>query len=342
MKNSTSTPSPGSKKPSACEIREDPVSGTRVIIAESRAARPQWTQGNPPAEAAPLCPFCPGQEHLTPPGREYFPDDQQAWQVRVVPNLYPAVEWPAPQRNCGYQPGADPASGTHEVIIETPEHVETMTRLSQAQVEKICWVYRDRLQQCRHDPRVRAALLFKNVGLAAGASLPHLHSQIMALPQVPTSLENELRQCRQHWQTHGTCLFCDLLRNCPRSSPRHVYQGEHLVACTPFAPRFAYETWILPRDHHSAFDTTHDGLLIELASLLPRLLLALETIHPQVSYNYYLHSAPFDRNCHHYYHWHIEVFPRTHYWAGFEMGSGCIVNPVSPETAARDLRQQLS
>lgn len=324
-------------------------------MAESRSARPQlvWhptaSTAPPYGSGDPTCPFCHGQEHATPDGIEYFASADFGWQVRVVPNLYPTVilkdtpdsEASGPERESAAMSsdGSPAAEGIHEVVIECPEHADDADGpLPTEQLAKVCQVYRARLRSHRTNSRLKAALVFKNAGYEAGASIPHPHSQVLAMSFTPPYLRNEVNQSRHKWKQHGECVYCRLVQECLAGSPRTVAIGEHMVAICPFAPRFAYETWLLPRFHRAAFEDESNHVLDELAYLLHQLIAALQATHPQCSYNYYIHSAPFDTNCEAYYHWHVEVFPRTHRWAGFELGAGCIVNPTSPEFAASLLR----
>jgi UDPglucose--hexose-1-phosphate uridylyltransferase len=274
-----------------------------------------------------------------------------------VPNLYPVVVSDGPVEPLTLQQHAastnnDPlqAWGEHEVIIESPDHVGSLTELSTDQMERVCLVYRDRLLRLRHDPRWISALLFKNVGRAAGASVHHTHSQLIALPLVVPAVARELQLgnlTEKKFDTRGgperdpatpSCRVCAMVDDSLENPVRTVAVGEHLVAVTPFAPRFAYEVWIVPRQHQSAFELSSDALLKELASLLPTLLRAYEHACPSLNYNFYIHSAPFRPDRYDHYHWHLQLFPRTHLWAGFEIGSDLVVNPVSPESAAMILR----
>jgi len=354
-KNFINKPLHEPKKLSASELRYDPRSGAWVAIAESRAARPQWVSAPSPqnytlappqnfhAIGAP-CPFCRGNEGETPAGIEFFPTADSPWQVRVVPNLYPSVFWHAPTETVAAttiptMACAVPAEGVHEVVIECPEHADDTTGpLPVEQLERVIRTYRHRLLSHRNDPRLKCAIVFKNAGYEAGASLPHPHSQIVGLPHVPPHLSHELDLARRIWQSQTHCTYCELVEESQTLPERTVCVTEHLVAVCPYAPRFAYETWLLPRTHRANFEDETDDVLDDLAQVLHRVLTALKTVHPNNNYNYYIHSAPFDTTCCPYYHWHLEVFPRTHRWAGFELGTGCIVNPTSPESAARTLR----
>ena len=306
----------------------------------------------PDGSGGPNCPFCRGQEHATPDGVEYFPTADFAWQVRVVPNLYPTVTLentldsePSSSEHISDDSSPDPldaAEGIHEVVIECPEHADDADGpLPVEQLAKVLQVYQDRLRYHRTNSRLKSALIFKNAGYEAGASIAHPHSQVLAMSFTPPYLRNEVEQSRRAWEQHGHCVYCRMIQECLAGSPRTVSIGEHIVALCPFAPRFAYETWLLPRFHCAPFEDESIHVLDELASVLHQLIAALQSLHPQTSYNYYIHSAPFDTNCEAYYHWHVEVFPRTHRWAGFEIGAGCIVNPTSPEFAGSQLRSYI-
>lgn len=307
------------------------------MIAETRALRPVDLRSSDNSERRPeACPFCPGHEDATPPSVDTVETDR-GWQVRVVPNLYPAVE-----PNLSGQTARHPALGRHEVIIESPRHICSMSEQSADEIAHTLTIYRRRMCALRDEGRWKSVLIFKNVGAAAGASLEHVHSQLLALPMVPSDLAIEVNRCARYYAQKRTCLFCVLLaRQFSRRTRLVLFDGQVSAIC-PYASRFAYETWFLPRKHASSFEAASDETLASVAWMLRSWVRSLERIIPQVSYNYYIHSAPFDTDCHDHYHWHIEAFPRIQRLAGFECGSGCFINSVGPDAAADRLRTELS
>jgi UDPglucose--hexose-1-phosphate uridylyltransferase len=320
----------GAVAPLEPEYRRDPVTGRWVVVAPERSLRPMSLAGAQPphranGEGRP-CPFCPGQEHDTP--HEVYAlreagtaPDARGWRLRVVPNKFPAVRVHSP------------AYGVHEVVIETPDHVSNPTALSDEQFRDVLCAYRERLLAHAADPRLAYAMVFKNVGAEAGASLGHSHSQIVGTPFVPDLIATELAGAKAYHDEHGRCVFCDLHRD---AGERVVAESEHFVAFAPFAPRFAYELWVIPKEHASRYESLTDAL--ELAQLLKRVLRSLDAVLAEPAYNLYLHAAPLRSPELPHFHWHIEIMPRISRPAGFEWGAGCFVIDTSPERAAAELR----
>lgn len=328
------------------ELRRDAISDRWVIVAENRADRPDDYAGF----ASPhRCPFCKGHEDDTPHAiATYYSPGKHApadWQVRVVPNKYPAVS-PAgtngktrPQVNgLSYLHMAQEGTGVHEVVIESPEHVLSLSDLSLQQAGLVFVSYRDRLADLRRDPGLAYALIFKNVGAAGGASLEHVHSQLIATAFVPTEVRRELAAAEQFFQRKGQCCFCALLQEELAAGLRVVAESPQFVAVCPFAGRFPYETWVLPRQHQSRFDESTEAELAELSRLMHDLVGRIERALGRCAYNYLIHTEPFDTSRLDHYHWHIEILPRITRTAGFEWGAGCYINPVPPEEAAVVLR----
>ena len=324
-------------------LRKDPVSGVWVIVAEERAKRPiRYTLESNLAES-PVCPFCPGQEESTPHALYTAASRQSGlpWGVRVVPNRYPALRvegevssWPDGvfDRMSGI--------GAHEVIVETPHHHDDVAVLSPEEVTDVLVAYRERIRDLKRDVRLQYILAFKNQGAMAGATLPHQHSQILATPTVPTTIEEELENTKRYFDFKGRCLFCDIIHQEQRSGDRVVYQSESVIAITPYASRFPFEVWLIPKRHSSHFENETDGVLAELAAgyrdVMRRLQVELET----PPYNLLLHTGPAQVGALEHYHWHVEIIPCLQpRMAGFELGTGCFINPTPPEVAAEYLRE---
>ena len=325
------------------EFRKDPISDHWVIIAPNRAGRPEQFAPASDGRIPRRCPFCRGHEEDTPPAvAVYAPDDSsadsQAWQVRVVPNKYPAVA----QVDCPPNVSPDfyetrPGEGIHEVIIEAPDHIISFTRLRQRQAALVFHAYRDRLQCLREDPRIAYAQIFKNSGSAAGASLEHTHSQLIATSVVPTQVQSELARSQAYYQQHGRCAFCDMILQELQADVRVVAQTPSFVAFCPFASQFPYEVWVLPRRHTCSFDHAKDEDIRELAGLMQDIIGRMESTLNDPAFNYLIHTLPFRRGSSNHYHWHMEISPRLTKTAGFEWGAGDYINTVSPEDAARTL-----
>ena len=326
------------------EYRQDPLTGRMVIIAEERAERPHQFDIE---EMSPkdICPFCEGNESLTPPEIAAFRDadskpDTPGWSVRVVPNKYPAVV-PGNVPPCLLDQsfiqsgGKADGIGLHEVIIDTPRHVLSVSGLTPSESADMLAMYKLRLQTLRSDSRWAFVQIFKNVGASAGASLPHSHSQLIALPFVPLSAMPK---------PSTDCPWCERLRNEIRHGERIVEETIHFVVLCPFVSRFAGEIEIYPKQHAAGFDSLESSLLDELAELFRRTIIRLEKavfwMKNPLAYNIVLKTEPFGTE--QVFHWHFSLLPSLARAAGFEWGTGLHINPISPEQSARRLRDALA
>jgi UDPglucose--hexose-1-phosphate uridylyltransferase len=285
------------------------------------------------------CPFCPGHERETPPelaarGAAGRRADQPGWRVRVVPNKYPALTSLEPGVSGEDDSGTMAAAGEHEILIESTDHHagwDSFPPEHQAEVWSVC---RERLIALAARPEIRHVLVFKNHGEAAGATLAHPHLQIMGLPLVPAAVDAELAGLSRR---PDSCLLCEIVEAELGIGIRVVSSDANFVVLAPFAPRFPFETWIVPRVHAPRFEDLPDALLAPLAracrDTARRLVRTLEA----PAYNAILHTAP--REGGRVYHWHLEILPRTVHAAGFEWGTGFHLNAVFPEEAAQRLRE---
>ena len=261
------------------------------------------------------------------------------WELRVVPNKFPAlqVEGTLDRQPDGMFDRMN-GIGAHEVIIETPHHDRSLASMSEPEIERVLWAYRERIVDLKRDSRLRYILVFKNHGAAAGATLEHTHSQLIALPIVPDFLRQELSGARRHFEVKERCVFCDVVREDLLDGRRIIQENADIVALAPYAPRFAFETWLLPRRHGARFEEAprheYESLARMLKSVLQRMDRALET----PPYNLIVHTSPFSEETGDFYHWHVEIMPKLTRVAGFEWGTGFYLNPTSPEEAAQALR----
>lgn len=330
------------------EYRRDPITGRWVIIAPERSRRPLGlasTKPHPRRDAErDSCPFCEGREGQSPPEtfayrRPGTIADDPGWTLRVVPNKFPAVRetvQPITHENSLFESSA--GFGLHEVVIECPFHESNPARLPESQLAAVFTAYRERLVVFNADPRVAYVSIFKNVGAEAGASLAHSHSQIIALPIVPDVVRGELDGSRHAFERTDQCLFCEIIESELAEQSRVIGETPRFVAIAPYASRFAYEIWVLPRSHESRYETLTDEAACELAVLMRSLMGKLDAVLSYPAYNYYMHTGPAKSGPLPYYHWHIELFPRTSRVAGFEWASGCFINAMPPERAAAELR----
>jgi UDPglucose--hexose-1-phosphate uridylyltransferase len=327
------------------ELRRDPVTGRWVIISTDRQKRPNDFRIE---RAAVLgrdqCPFCPGRESLTPPEVLSYRQNGSlpnapGWDVRVVPNKFPALQVEGTLDRAG-EGLFDRMNGigAHEVIIETPDHGRTLAAMSEPEIERVLWAYRERILDLERDVRLKYILIFKNHGAAAGATLEHTHSQLIALPIVPDFAREELEGARRHFAVKERCVYCDVIRQDLADGRRVIHENADVVALAPYAPRFAFETWLLPRRHGSRFEDAprheYEGLARALKFVLQRMDRALE----MPAYNLILHTSPFVEQTADVYHWHVEIMPKLTRVAGFEWGTGFYINPTSPEESAQVLR----
>ncbi len=328
------------------ELRRDPVIGRWVIISKERGKRPSDFVIVQERIKGGYCPLCPGNEHSTPPevlayGREKgAPPNGPGWSLRVVPNKYPALtsEGNLDKRTEGIYDKSN-GIGTHEVIIETPRHDETMASMPVDQMLLIFRSYRARMQALAQDDRFKFIIIFKNFGQAAGASLEHSHSQLIALPVVPLNIKQELSGSMRYFEFKERCIFCDIIRQERSQNIRIVCENDDFITLCPFAPRSPFEMWCMPKDHHSSFPEISDSQLESLARLFSETMQRLDRALPKVPYNIMLHTSPIREENLEYYHWHLEIMPKLTMVAGFEWGTGFYINPTPPEESARFLRE---
>jgi UDPglucose--hexose-1-phosphate uridylyltransferase len=261
------------------------------------------------------------------------------WEVRVVPNKFPALQVEGTLDRTG-EGMFDRMNGigAHEVIIETPDHDRTLAAMSEPEIERVLWAYRERMADLKRDIRLRYILVFKNHGGAAGATLEHTHSQLIALPIVPDFVREEIEGARRHFAAKERCVFCDILHQELTDTRRVIFENADIVALSPYAPRFPFETWLLPKRHGARFEEAarheFESLARALKSVLQRMDRALEF----PPFNLIVHTSPFSEETTDVYHWHLEIMPKLSRVAGFEWGTGFYINPTSPEEAAEVLR----
>lgn len=327
------------------ELRRDPTTLEWVIIADERAMRPHELvrRGtDPPAVAFDeRCPFCPGNEHMTPPEvlTQVLPGSERSWDIRVVPNRYPALRPDAP-----FEEGGDDffsrfgGNGVHEVVIDTPIHNREMADMDDREVEGVLQVYRQRYRALKVHRRVKLIIIFKNKGTVAGTSLAHPHSQIVATPVEPPLARRRFNVARTYYAAGGRCLYCNILEKERADGRRVVMETERFLVFHPFASRWPFETWILPKLHRSSFGDASAEELEELAPVVRSVLRALQQKLGDPDYNFVLHSAPTKDSVKPYFQWHMQIVPRLTTAAGFEIGSGMYINTALPEETAAFIR----
>ncbi|NIA11787.1 MAG: galactose-1-phosphate uridylyltransferase [Nitrospiraceae bacterium] len=341
------------------ELRYNYLMDTWVIVAPERERRPHEYSVHPyPSKTEPTrCPFEPGKESLTPheiyairePGTQ---PDSPGWKVRVVPNRYPALRIEnSTQRKgiCIYDTVG--GFGAHEVVIDTPDHFKHLHNFSVEEMRNLLFVFRERMRSLYGDRRIKYVLIFKNYGREAGASLTHSHSQIIALPQIPRNVETAIEQSRRYYSEKGRCYLCDEIRFELDETLRVIYENELFVAYCPFSSAFPFEVRVAPKEHHSDFSKIDDEGLYLLSDILRFVFKKLYKALVNPSYNLFIHTSPPKRpypersnyfvGMESFFHWYIEILPRITVLAGFELGGGYFINPTTPETAAKFLREVL-
>lgn len=327
------------------ELRRDPIIGRWVIISTERGKRPSDFPREHEQQASIPCPFCPGNEEKTPPEiLSYAPAARKPntpdWWVRVVPNKFPAlhIEGKLHRSGEGMYDKMD-GLGAHEVIIETPDHTKQLEHLDDARVEDVFWAYRDRIVDLKKDPRLEYVLIFKNRGYAAGATLSHSHSQMIATPMVPIRVKQEMQGAAAYFEYKERCIFCDVIRQEMAMKVRVVEENADFIAIVPFASRFPFETWVLPKKHDYNFEDIQKPEVSHLARLMKSVLRRLDGVLDNPPYNFVIHNSPLKANYLEHFHWHIEIMPNLTRTAGFEWGTGFYINPTPPEQAAAYLRE---
>jgi UDPglucose--hexose-1-phosphate uridylyltransferase len=319
------------------ELRQDWLTGRTVLFAEHRAERPNEflalagaTSSSIAAASAGPCPFCPDHEADTPPAVFTCSDDNGRWRVRVVPNKFPAVAVDEPL-----------AIGAHEVIIESARHLDRMASLSVAELADVLIAYCERLAHWRSTGNFRYGLVFKNLSAAAGASLAHIHSQLIALPELPTPVAGELARAQQALFEEGDCPYCRLIESERELGERVVLERDGLIAFCPYVSLQPGEVWIMPTAHEPWFEQRQppDGANpAALAEIMRALLVRIEAILPRPAYNLLVRTSPWQEDAEACGHWRIEILPRVNPLAGFELATQMYINPICPTRAAQQLR----
>ncbi len=336
------------------ELRKDPIVQRWVIIATERAKRPMDFKTPKDVPSSKGCPFCEGNEKMTPPEifairKDGARRDGPGWNVRVVPNKFPAlrVEGSLDKLGVGIYDKMN-GIGAHEVIIETTKHEEKIELQSVDSLFKVFNTYKLRLLDLKHDERFRYLLIFKNEGMTAGASLSHPHSQLIATPVTPKRIREELLGAQHYYEYKDRCIFCDIIREEAIQKERIVYENSGFLSFCPFASRFPFEIWIVPRRHSPDFDSMENDELFAFADVMKITLAKLSKALNNPHYNYMLHTGPVRWPRRGYwttidndFHWHVEIIPRLTNIAGFEWGTGFYINPTIPEEAAKYLRETL-
>jgi len=327
------------------ELRRDPITDRWVIISTERGKRPTDFKAVQQEHKGGFCPFDEGNEKYVPKEIYAIRDKNskpngKGWKLRVVPNKFPAlrIEGDLGKRGVGMYDMMN-GIGAHEVIIETPNHNETIDTMSLESVRNIVIAYRERILDLKKDSRMKYVLVFKNWGLLAGASLEHTHSQLIATPIVPKRIVEYLNGHKRYFDYRGRCIICDMVTQELSERTRFVDENKDFVVIEPFASRFPFETWIIPKNHQAHYEFENSSIYNSFADILRMTIKRLSIALNRAPYNFVLMNCSFDNKYNEYYHWHLEIIPRLTKIAGFEWGTGFYINPTLPEDAAKFLRE---
>ena len=324
------------------QLRKDPFGPTWVIISPERGLEPSdFGSAEPKSEQ---CPLCHGElEQLGSEVRVLQGDAAQAgggWRARVIrPHSVFVQSKPFAVFGEGLFQQA-PSVGISELVVEHPDHAMRLETMPKEHVVELLKLYRDRLEHLGRQEGVRHVQLTRNVGKVAGALYEHPHGQLLALPVGNRWVDEERGVAHDYYNRQGSCLFCDVLEAELKEKARLVSLNQAFVAVAPFASKTPFETWIMPREHASAFSALSGNAAPLLVELLQDVLGAMNAALDNPPYNMVLHTIP-DQNAPHY-HWNLKILPRLTRQAGFDWGSGFYINPTPPEDAARFLREAMA
>jgi UDPglucose--hexose-1-phosphate uridylyltransferase len=339
------------------ELRKDYLLNRWVVIATERSRRPT-DFAKPKVEGAKsVCPLCVGNENMTPPALMLYQKENgkitrtqdpatearvKNWLIRVIPNLYPAF---TPPRQVGDEThifqseNHGLAIGHHEVLIESPIHDEDPADAELDQLELVIHAYIDRLRELSEKPYVKYVSIFRNYGQEAGASLSHAHSQVIATPAIPGTVQEEMDAAKTFYEANRKCVFCDIIEK-ESKSPRLISENADFLVIAPYASIVPMEFWIIPKKHSSNILNLTELEISAFAQTLKASLTALKNLVNDPPYNYGFHMA-INSDAKDSYHWHLEVYPKLGIWAGFELNTGSYINTVTPETAAAEMKKTI-
>ncbi len=331
------------------EMRKNLLTDNWVIMAPERAKRPHshisLDVGHLHAEHHHECHFCYGNEHETPEevlayGRKTNIANSPGWELRVVSNRFPAVDMEKQFSENFIQPleVSSYAEGRAEVIIETPHHSKNMAFYNLNEMERVLNAYKERYIAISQEKHIKYVIIFKNYGKKAGASISHPHSQIIGIPIIPPVVKQELSLAKKYYKDKKKCIYCDMINRQLMEKSRVVLENEEFICFMPYAARSPFETWILPKFHSDSFEFMDNLQIKKLAEILKAVLYKIHEATDNAPYNYFIHTSPVKTDTAEYYHWHVELVPRTTTHAGFELGTGIYINISTPEENAKLLK----
>jgi UDPglucose--hexose-1-phosphate uridylyltransferase len=318
------------------QLRKNILNNEWAIIANERSGRP-YQYGESKNEK---CPFCPGNEDMTPNEILRINDENGNWLVRVVPNKFPTVK----EVNEIFEWHSEPLivyekDGYHELVIGTPLHDIPLHKLGFNSVLSVFNIFKERYIHLSKLKDIKYVQIFKNCGKYGGASIPHSHSQIIALPVIPPRLKRALEISENYYNKKNKCLICDLINTEIKKDVRVIYTNKSFVSCLSFAPRFCYETVIYPLNHNGKFSDINDCEMMDFIDAFLNTMKLLENVLGEFPYNFILNTTP--QNYLSHYHWHMEIVPRIMHHAGMELATGIFVQSISPEEAVQKIKETI-
>ena len=319
------------------QMRKSIITGEWVIFASNRHKKPYaYNHGKAVKENChAACPFCVGNESLTPKER-YRTEKNGSWQIRVFKNMYPAVD------DITFEKDNDPfyesaeGMGFHEVLVDTPVHGQEPHMFTDEKMYEVLCALKKRAETIGSMDKIKYVQIFKNNGPMAGASIAHSHWQLIGVPIVPTEQTRALSAFKKYYAEKGKCLMCDMAEHEKKEGKRIIYENDEFICFIPYAAKFSYEIFVVPKKHTSTFVSMTEKQYRSLAEALKKLITAVTCIKEGVCYNICFQDSPV--KCDKDYHWYLRIIPRIGALAGFENGTSSYINPLLPEDAAQNIR----
>lgn len=325
------------------QLRQNIITGEWVVIAPERAKRPSdFMVAESLKPALPdQCPFCLGSAVYK---KDNLPEFETK-DIFVIRNSYPAFK--EEKKTCSHRTlkvedgfyNLRDSTGGHDVII-IKKHAWQLFDLTPTVWEHLFLVAKRRYSYWRRDCNTRYSMLIYNQGVRAGASIYHPHAQLMASNIIPNQITREIHGSQSYFEENGTCVFCDLVEHEKQQHLRIIEESAEFIAFTFYAARFPFEIWVLPKKHRAHFENEKAHELRLLSQMMHRVINRLDMTLKQPHLNFFIHDLPTSLEEADYYHWHIEITPRVSTYGGYELGSGTIIDVMSPEEAARYLNKE--
>lgn len=332
------------KVKSISQLRQDIVTGDWVVIATGRAKRPDdfaKMERIKDDKGIEQCLF----EDPEATGQEkdvliYHRQDNQ-WTLRVFPNKYPAFSKGKKDTSISEGPYyAMNGIGYHELVV-TRDHYKSLALMDELEIAEVFDAFQDRYLELMNKEDVHFIAIFHNYGRECGASIPHPHSQIMAIPVISPYVRLELDGSEKYFKQNRHCVYCVMSEYESKEKTRIVYENDEFIAFCPFASRASFEVWVMPKKHNPYFERITDEQKIKLSEVFKKAMFSINKALNDPPYNFYIHTSPCDGKDYKHYHWHIEILPHTSTWAGFELETGIEISTIEPEVAAEHLRKQI-